>query len=146
MNNRVKALISLLVLEFAYLIIRYPLFDLHGMIQWPLYLNIAGAAIIVVSIMVGKNITPAFTASGYILGFALGYLFEISSNSNANQATSNLWQIWLLVFVVAIFIGVNIEVKKERNRIRKLEKEQIKKLEKEQTQKHKIGEEKIRTK
>lgn len=138
MNKRIKAVISLLVLEFAYLIIRYPLFDLHGMIQWPIYLNIAGAAIIVVSIMMGKSITPAFTVSGYILGFALGYLFEQSSNPSGSQIASNLWQIWLLVFVVAIFIGVNIEAKKERSRLKKLERERSKKLEKEKTQKHKI--------
>lgn len=145
MNKRIKAVISLLVLEFAYLIIRYPLFDLHGMIQWPLYLNIAGATIIVVSIMVGRSITPIFTVTGYILGFALGYLFEISSSSATSQAMSNLWQIWLLVFVVAIFIGVNIEVKKENTRLKKLEKERLKNLEKEQTQKHRIvDEEKIK--
>ncbi len=49
MKKRIVGLLSLIGLAVGYLVLRYPLFSLHGMKDWPFVLFIAGIIIISIS-------------------------------------------------------------------------------------------------
>ena len=74
--KRMYGVFSVLILLAAYWFIRYPLFKLHGMIQWPFLLAVVAVVICCICIFIQNKTLPLFTASGYILGFVAGVLFH----------------------------------------------------------------------
>ena len=102
MKKRTAGFVSLLVLTAEYFIIRYPLFKLHGMKEWPLCLFMAGAVVISVSGLVKTDrILPVCTALGYSAGFILGYLFQFDYGRGLNS----MWIIWTFCFAAAAAAG-----------------------------------------
>lgn len=90
---------SLSLLIVAYLLLRYPLFHLHGMKQWPFYLFIIGFIVIVVSGFGCKcKRLPILTVAGYILGFIVGYIVRFDYGIGLNI----LWIIWTCLFVTFV--------------------------------------------
>ena len=103
MRKRVTGIAALATIVAAYVVFRYPLFSLHGMKDFPLYLCILGAVLIVISgIGKGNRILPMAAALGYIIGFPAGKLFERSYGEGLNS----MWIIWLICFAAAILLGI----------------------------------------
>lgn len=70
MKKYIVSIASLILLIVAYLLLRYPLFHLHGMKKWPFYLFAVGFIVIAVSGFGCKSkMLPLLTVAGYILGF-----------------------------------------------------------------------------
>lgn len=102
MKKRIPGALSLLGLICAYLIIRYPLLFLHGMKEWPFDLLVFGVLIIAVSgLILCKKFLPVFTLAGYVVGFALGYLFQFDYGRELNS----MWIIWTCVYLAAVLAG-----------------------------------------
>ncbi|MCH5260951.1 MAG: hypothetical protein J1F18_14410 [Lachnospiraceae bacterium] len=115
MKKRIVGFVSLCVLLIAFLTFRYPLFELHGMKQFPLYLLILGISVITVSgIIKSYRIVPIFTTIGYIVGFFVGQL-AVTSYDPGGGTLNNMWQIWLISYTTAIVAGVLIEIFNGKN-------------------------------
>lgn len=113
MKKRLTGILSLIGLVGAYWALRYPLFFLHGMKEWPMILLILGIIVISVSgILFDRKFLPIFTAVGYPLGFALGYWFQFDYGHGQNS----LWIIWTCVFLAAVLIGTGIEFSARKQR------------------------------
>ena len=107
MKKRMAGAFSLLGLIGAYLALQYPLFFLHGMKDWPLFLFAAGVIVTIVSgLIFGRKILPVLTVSGYIAGFFLGYIFQFDYGAGLNS----LWIIWTCIDFGAILVGVAVEI------------------------------------
>ena len=66
---------SVLLLCFGYVLTRYVLFDLHGMIQWPMTMLTLG--VIVVCMFFRSELVSLVAAAGYTVSFLIGVLFQI---------------------------------------------------------------------
>lgn len=111
MKERMIGNLSLAAVLASYLIFRYPLFDLHGMKDFPFILCLIGVFLIVLTGIVRKNkVTPPLIALGYIGGFAAGALFSYDYGEGLN----NLWIIWMWCFVVASVAGIIANLVLER--------------------------------
>lgn len=107
MKKHMFGVFSLLGLAGAYLTLRYPLFFLHNMKDWPFVLFAVGAVIIIISGLVfGKKILPVLTVSGYIVGFILGCKFQ----SDYGIGLNNRWIIWTMVYLGAVLAGAALEM------------------------------------
>lgn len=103
MKERMFGILSLIVLAGSYLVVRYLLFGLHGMKEFPLLLFAVGVFLIFLTGLVRKNkVLPPIIAFGYIMGFAAGALFGYDYGEGLN----NLWIIWLWCFVTIVLVGV----------------------------------------
>ena len=86
MKKDKTGIISLISLTCMYLIIRYPLFSLHGMKDWPFILFCTNAVIIVIASMVfHKRKLPIFVTSAYAISFVIGYLFQFDYGHELNS-------------------------------------------------------------
>ena len=105
--------ISLISLISMYLIIRYPLFSLHGMKDWPFILFCANAVIIVIaSMMFYKQKLPIFVTSAYAISFVIGYLFQFDYGHELNS----MWIIWTVSNFIIIIIGFIYEKRRLNER------------------------------
>ena len=105
-----RHLMALGVLCAGYVMTRYIFFDLHGMKQWPLVLFLCALAVIGLSMLLGGKMVPIDTALAYILGFALGAVFQKAGFDPGGGSTNNLWVIWTVVFVCFTLAAVLGEV------------------------------------
>lgn len=115
MRKRAPGTAALAAILASYVVFRYPLFSLHGMKDFPLYLCILGAILIAISgIVKGNRILPIAAVLGYIIGFPAGKLFE----RNYGKDLNSMWIIWLICFAAAILLGiiVNFLVQRETKR------------------------------
>ena len=116
MKERTIGNLSLAAVLASYLILRYLLFDLHGMKEFPFILCLAGVLLIVFTGIIRKNkVSPPLIALGYIGGFVAGALFSYDYGEGLN----NLWIIWMWCFVVASLFGMigDLILKKRSNQI-----------------------------
>ncbi len=95
---------------FVYWLCRFGFFEMHGMKQWPNLLALIGGVIILIAVMFGKRITSASTVIGYLLGFILALLFNTDGLDPGGGRTNNAWLIWGMVFIVAILIGIIMDI------------------------------------
>ena len=111
MRNRhiLTFLVSFAILCFGYFVIRYMLFDFHGMKQWPLVLLVGCVVVIVVSYLAHSKILPLVTSISYPLGFALGAMFHTTTFDHAVGRTDNLWMIWTAVILIAMIVSGIVE-------------------------------------
>ncbi len=116
MKQRMTGFMAFILLVSSYLVIRYPLFELHGMNQWPLLLFALSAAVSFLSISEGNNTVCVATMIGYAGGFAIARLLAVEGTDPGGGRTSNLWQIWTAVLVVAIVVGFIISIIKKKNK------------------------------
>ena len=103
MKSRLIGILSMIAVAGCYLVVRYPLFGLHGMKEFPLLLCVVGELLIFLTGLVRKNkVLPPIIALGYIIGFAAGTLFGYDYGEGLN----NLWIIWLWCFITIVLVGV----------------------------------------
>ncbi len=113
LKKRMAGIVSAAVLTIAYGIVRYPLFEWHGMKEFPLYLWGIGMIVIVVAGFIrGTKVLPFLTLAGYVIGFAAGAVFQYDYGEGLN----NLWIIWMWCFLVSILLGLVWEIALRKKR------------------------------
>ena len=86
-------------------------FFLHGMDQWPIVLLVLGLIVIAISALANTRKVMIATVVGYVVGFAFGMLFNWDTfDPNSRTYRNNNWQIWTLVFLTFIVIGIVWEI------------------------------------
>ncbi len=113
MKKRMIGVVSMAGLAAAYLLFRYPLFEQHGMKAFPLYLFLVGMTVIVITGLIrGTGAIPILTVVGYVGGFLCSGIFQYDYGEGLN----NRWMIWMWCFVVAMVIGVVIQLVQRHRR------------------------------
>ena len=110
-------LIPSIILIFSFIIIRYVLFDIHGMKQFPLLLFLCVFIEIIVSALTKVKIIPYIISISYPIGFIIGLIFQKNGTDFGGGLTNNLWSIWLVSIVIITIISIIIEflIKKNSN-------------------------------
>ena len=101
---------SVVALGTSFLLFRYTFFGLHGMKQWPFILLILGEIVVIISSFFNATGTMIGANVGYIMGFVAGMLFGVDGVDQGGGATNNAWQIWTVVFLICIAIGVVADI------------------------------------
>ncbi len=118
-NKRKPALlISLSILMIGFMLIRYHLFELHGMIQWPLIMMFICLTMIIFSFAAKAVITPLSASVSYIAGFFIAYLFQSDGTDPGGGRTNNLWIIWTMAIIVTIIVSSIYEFVRSRKTVR----------------------------
>lgn len=108
------SLLSLVILCFGYLTVRFALFAIHGMKDWPLFLFVSCVVVIAISTAVGAKLLPLATSFSYIVGFALAYLLKTEAYDQGGGKTDNLWIIWTIVIIAVTTISAVAEFVKAK--------------------------------
>ena len=111
-DSRRKVQIHLLfigILAIGFVLIRYLLFGLHGMRQWPLILMLLCLVVIAVSFVVRAKITSVACSISYIIGFFLAGFFRTNGTDNGDGKINNLWIIWTIIIIVSVIVSAIIE-------------------------------------
>ena len=93
-----------IILFLGYLLIRHALLDLHKMKDWPTVLFVSCFVVIAICFFIKKTIAPLITSISYVIGFALGYIFQSSGVDAGGGTTNNLWIIWTITIFVFVFL------------------------------------------
>ena len=105
-----RYLVCLAVLAVGFILCRYILFPMHGMIEWPGNLFAAGIVILTAAVMLKAKYVPYVTSAAYTLAFFLGVLFQSNGTDPGGGTTNNLWIIWTVAFGVMILLSVFVEL------------------------------------
>lgn len=103
-------LLSLFILLISFIIIRYALFEIHGMKQIPLILFLPIFLAMIIFCFTKLKIIPFVFAVSYPIGFVLGNIFQTYGIDAGGGATSNMWIIWTSVIIAMIIISVITEL------------------------------------
>ena len=110
MKNRwILYLVSVGALVIGFALIRFLLFGLHGMKQWPLILMLLCLAVIIISFTVKAKTTSIATAVSYIIGFFLACILQTNGVDPGGGRTNNLWVIWTIIIIVAVTVSGIVE-------------------------------------
>ena len=101
----ISHVIALGVLLVGFILGRYVFFDVHGMKEFPTTLLILGLVVMVISAITSKKVLPYFISAGYIIGFVIGFLFQVTKMDANGVSVNNLWVIWAGVYVAVIVAG-----------------------------------------
>ena len=88
------------LLLIGFIVFRFVLFGMHGMKAWPVDLFVAASVLCFAGAVVKGYFTCAFTAVGYIMGFALATGIESGAN----------WLVWLVIFVAGAVTGIVLDI------------------------------------
>ena len=113
MKNRkrlITAFLSAALLFAGYVLTRYVLFDLHGMMQWPLTLLVIGGLVAGIAWLLKARIIPLAASAAYTISFFIGELLQTNSIDAGGTATNNLWIIWTGVYLISILIAFIAEL------------------------------------
>ena len=114
-KNLICGLLSIAGLSISYILCRFVFFDIHGMKQWPTILAIASFVVILLSLIFKNRVTMAMAAAGYLVGFAVGAIFQSHSYDQGGGEINNYWIIWTIVVVVSMVIGAAFDFLQKRN-------------------------------
>ena len=99
-------LCAALVLVIGYLICGHALLFLHLMGQWPIVLLIFGLLMIGIAALTDSRRAMFGVAFGYVIGFALGMLFDFETfDPDSMTMRNHMWQIWTVSYLAFIFAG-----------------------------------------
>lgn len=108
-------LIPSIILIFSFIIVRYILFDIHGMKQFPFILFLCVFIAIIVSALTKVKIIPYIISTSYPIGFIIGFIFQKNGTDFGGGLTNNLWIIWASSIVVIVIISIIIELIIKKN-------------------------------
>lgn len=109
---------SLLILLISFVVIRYVLFETHGMKQIPFILFLPIFLAMIIFCFTKLKIIPFGFAVSYLMGFVLGNMFQTYGLDAGGGATSNMSIIWTSVIVAMIVVSMIAEYmngKKSKN-------------------------------
>ena len=73
--------------------------------SWPFNLFVLGLVSIIISAVFNCRKAILFTVGGYIIGFALGMLFNADRLDPGGGMLNNAWIIWTASFLILMVIG-----------------------------------------
>lgn len=109
-KRAVWATASASVLCIEYVVLRYLLFDLHGMKQLPLILFAFGLIVICISEIINGKQLMICTVSGFIISFLIGARFKTDWVDSHGTAMDNLWVWFTLGMLAFVLVGVILEI------------------------------------
>lgn len=115
-KNLLTTLLSIIILCIGYFVVRYPLFETHGMKGWPRFLFVICVFIIAISYISKAKILPLATSISYMVGFFTGLLFHTTVVDDIVGSTDNLWIIWTIVIIVTVIISIIVDFLTERKK------------------------------
>lgn len=95
---------GLAALAAEWLLIRFPLFGLHGMNDWPWLLFLADVIAVVIAGLLGAKWVVLGTLLGYLGGFFCGVIFDFPIKGDPCNGTTG-WVVWTCVFLAGIAVG-----------------------------------------
>lgn len=104
---------SVAAIVISYLLIRFPLFNMHGMKDLPNMLAILSIGTIVMASIFKKRKVFIGVIVGYIGGFAFAMLFNSNGFDQAGGATNNAWIIWTVFLILSILFTMIISYRKK---------------------------------
>lgn len=108
-GSTIGSLLSLGTLAVGFILIRYVLLGIHGMLQWPLVLMLLCLAVIIVSFAVRATVIPLSTSVSYTVGFFAAYVLKTDGTDPGGGRIDNLWVIWTVIIIVTIITSAIIE-------------------------------------
>lgn len=109
LKRSTAAILSIGLLLLSYVLIRYGLFERHGMKQWPNILAIGTILIITTTLFYCYNLSAIITSFGYIIGYFIGEILNIQGTNHDGNHAPMLWLVWLISLIVIAIIGFLIE-------------------------------------
>lgn len=106
-NTRsIRGVLSVGIIALSYILVRFPLFDMHGMKDWPDLLAILSIVVIVMASILKKRRVFVGVIVGYLGGFILAMIFKQEGLDAGGGASSNGWLIWTVFFLLSIGITI----------------------------------------
>lgn len=112
------SLLSLFIPVISFIVVRYALFEIHGMKQIPFILFLFIFLSMFIFCFKKLKIMPFVFAVSYPIGFVLGNMFQTYGVDAGGGTTSNMWIIWISVIIVMMVVSVIAELinrKKSKN-------------------------------
>ena len=100
-KNLFHHVITVVILLIGFVLCRYVFFDVHEMKEFPLLLFALGLAALIISCLSSKKVAPYFISLGYIIGFAFGFIFQITKMDANGVSVNNLWVILGVIYVTS---------------------------------------------
>ncbi len=93
-----------------------PLNMLHGRSDAPIIVGIFGVIALAIAYIFKLQLLTLVASFGYIIAFAMGFIFQTDGVDPISGGTNNLWQIWLISYWVFLVLGliVNIILKNKK--------------------------------
>lgn len=107
---------SVIYLLVSWGAIRFLLFGLHGMKQWPDMLAFAGAVAVALGLAFRLTGLSRCASVGYFVSFLIGYLLRRKGTDPGGGATDSLWIVWTVSYVVIILLGLLADLKRKKKR------------------------------
>ena len=82
--------IALGILVLGFILCRYIFFDIHGMKEFPEILLVLGLVVMTISALTKKKFLPYFISAGYMIGFLLGFIFQVTKIDANGVSVNNL--------------------------------------------------------
>ena len=95
---------AILAAEWA--LVRFPLLDLHWMIEWPWDLFMVGLITVAIAGALGAKWAVLGTLAGYLIGFFCGVIFDFPAPSPNPCNERSGWAVWTCVFLAGIVLGI----------------------------------------
>lgn len=97
------ALGGLAALTAEWALVRFLLFGLHGMMQWPWLLFLLGLIFVAAAGALGAKWVVLGTLAGYLIGFFCGVIFN---GPGKTPGTTMGWWVWICVYLAGIAVGI----------------------------------------
>lgn len=113
-TRNIWGIFSVGLIILSYLLVRFVLFDLHGLKDWPNYLAIFSIVTLVIASIFKKRIVFIGVIFGYLAGFAAAMIFSTSGVDAGGGGTNNAWIIWTVFLLVSTVVSFLISFRKTK--------------------------------
>lgn len=103
--------LGLLTLIFSYFLIRFPLFHLHGMKDWPLFMFVIALISFLLLERTRKN--KSMASLGYPISFVISLVFSSRSYDQGGGVLSDGWKLWLIIYLCIVIVTFIVDRKRE---------------------------------
>lgn len=112
-TRNISGIITVAMIFLSYLLVRFVLFDLHGMKEWPNYLAILSISFVVGASILKKKKVFVGVVFGYLVGFAFALIFSKSGVDAGGGASNNAWLLWSIFLLLSTFVSLIVSYKKK---------------------------------
>lgn len=111
MNKKQKvSIILLIIILINYVLTRFVFFDLHQMKDFVESMSLISFALSAIFLL-SDNIIASFSSSiANIIGFIVGYYFQVDTIDIITGHSNNMWLIWLITYI--LIVGVTFVIDK----------------------------------
>ena len=104
--------IELLILIISYLIVRYPLFRLHGSYDAPKLALLPAVIGVMATVIIRWPFSFEGTSFGYLLSFAISQIFrkEYIDPARGDALYSNWFEIWMITYSAIVIICIVLDI------------------------------------